>query len=88
MGSVTGIDRSHLKRLQSLIDRIHPILVSGHLAWSTYGNDYLNDLLFYALTMAALNVFLLYLAKCTISATEVRVALTRACFAAERLRRI
>jgi len=45
VGSVSGIDRSHLKRLRSLIDRIHPILVSGHLAWSTYGNDYLNDLL-------------------------------------------
>jgi uncharacterized protein len=45
VGSVRGIDRSHLKRLRSLIDRIHPILVSGHLAWSTYGNDYLNDLL-------------------------------------------
>jgi uncharacterized protein (UPF0276 family) len=45
VGSVTGIDRLHLKHLQSLIDRIHPILVSGHLAWSTYGNDYLNDLL-------------------------------------------
>jgi uncharacterized protein (UPF0276 family) len=45
VGSVCGIDRSHLKRLRSLIDRIHPILVSGHLAWSTYGNDYLNDLL-------------------------------------------
>ena len=45
VGSVTGIDRSHLKRLRSLIDRIHPVLVSGHLAWSIYGNDYLNDLL-------------------------------------------
>jgi uncharacterized protein (UPF0276 family) len=45
VGSVTGIDRSHLTRLQGLIDTIHPILVSGHLAWSTYGNDYLNDLL-------------------------------------------
>jgi uncharacterized protein len=45
VGSVGGIDRSHLKRLRSLIDRIDPILVSGHLAWSTYGNDYLNDLL-------------------------------------------
>jgi uncharacterized protein len=45
VGSVCGVDRSHLKRLQSLIDRIHPILVSGHLAWSTYGNNYLNDLL-------------------------------------------
>jgi uncharacterized protein len=45
VGSVGGIDRFHLKRLRSLIDRIHPILISGHLAWSTYGNDYLNDLL-------------------------------------------
>jgi uncharacterized protein (UPF0276 family) len=45
VGSVSGIDRSHLKRLRSLIDRIDPVLVSGHLAWSTYGNDYLNDLL-------------------------------------------
>jgi hypothetical protein len=45
VGSVGGIDRSHLKRLRSLIDRIYPTLVSGHLAWSTYGNDYLNDLL-------------------------------------------
>src|SRR5262245_17231421 len=45
VGSASGIDRSHLKRLRSLIDRIHPVLVSGHLAWSTYGNDYLNDLL-------------------------------------------
>src|SRR5215510_6293230 len=45
VGSVSGIDRFHLKRLRSLIDRIHPILISGHLAWSTYRNDYLNDLL-------------------------------------------
>jgi uncharacterized protein (UPF0276 family) len=45
VGSVCGVDRSHLKRLKSLIDRIHPNLVSGHLAWSTYSNDYLNDLL-------------------------------------------
>ena len=45
VGSVRGIDRLHLKRLRSVIDRIHPIFVSGHLAWSTYGNDYLNDLL-------------------------------------------
>ena len=44
VGSVSGIDRSHMKRLQSLIDRIHPILVSGHLAWSTYGNDYLSSI--------------------------------------------
>ena len=45
VGSVGGIDHSHLKRLQGLIDRVDPILVSGHLAWSTHGTDYLNDLL-------------------------------------------
>ena len=45
IGSVTGIDRTHLKRLRILIDRINPILVSGHLAWSTHDGEYLNDLL-------------------------------------------
>src|SRR5262245_4842519 len=45
IGSAGGIDRVHLKRLRSLVDAINPILVSGHLAWSTYGSEYLNDLL-------------------------------------------
>src|SRR5262249_16108607 len=45
IGSASGIDRHYLKRIRSLVDRIDPILVSGHLAWSTYGNEYLNDLL-------------------------------------------
>jgi uncharacterized protein len=45
IGSVDGIDRSHLKRVRSLIDRVDPFLVSGHLAWSTHAGDYLNDLL-------------------------------------------
>jgi uncharacterized protein len=45
IGSVGGIDRSHLKRIRLLVDRIDPILVSGHLAWSTYRGEYLNDLL-------------------------------------------
>ncbi len=45
IGSANGIDRNHLERLRKLVDRINPVLVSGHLAWSTYGNDYLNDLL-------------------------------------------
>jgi len=56
VGSAGGLDRSHLKRLLSFIDRIHPILVSGHLAWSTYGNDYLNDLLPIPFTEEALRV--------------------------------
>ncbi len=45
IGSASGIDRLHLKRIRSLVDEIDPILVSGHLAWSTYGKEYLNDLL-------------------------------------------
>jgi len=45
IGSATGIDRAHLERLRALVDRLNPALVSGHLAWSTYGSDYLNDLL-------------------------------------------
>jgi uncharacterized protein len=45
VGSSGGIDRLHLKRIRELADRINPVLVSGHLAWSTHGNEYLNDLL-------------------------------------------
>jgi uncharacterized protein len=45
IGSVSGIDRTHLKRVRALIDLLDPILVSGHLAWSTHAGDYLNDLL-------------------------------------------
>lgn len=45
VGSAGGVDRNHLARVRSLIDRIDPIMVSGHLAWSTHEGDYLNDLL-------------------------------------------
>jgi uncharacterized protein (UPF0276 family) len=45
VGSAGGLDRGHLKRIKGLLDRINPVFVSGHLAWSTYGGEYLNDLL-------------------------------------------
>jgi len=45
VGSASGIDRLHVKRLRKLVDRIDPFFVSGHLAWSTFGVEYLNDLL-------------------------------------------
>ena len=45
VGSARGIDRLHLQRIRELVDKIRPIFVSGHLAWSTYGVEYLNDLL-------------------------------------------
>ena len=35
IGSAGGIDQVHLMRLRALIDRLNPVLVSGHLAWST-----------------------------------------------------
>jgi len=45
VGSATGIDRAHLGRLRRFFADIEPLFVSGHLAWSTYGDSYLNDLL-------------------------------------------
>jgi uncharacterized protein (UPF0276 family) len=45
IGSASGLDRPHLARVRALVDRIDPILVSGHLAWSTHAGEYLNDLL-------------------------------------------
>ena len=45
VGSVEGVDREHLLRIRRLVDEIDPMLVSGHLAWSTHRGAYLNDLL-------------------------------------------
>lgn len=45
IGSVDGLDRAHLARVRELIDDLDPVLVSGHLAWSTHQGAYLNDLL-------------------------------------------
>lgn len=45
VGSASGLDRRHLARVRALVDRIDPVLVSGHLAWSTHQGEYLNDLL-------------------------------------------
>lgn len=45
LGSADGIDAHHLARLARFVDRLDPMLVSGHLAWSSHGGAYLNDLL-------------------------------------------
>ena len=45
VGSATGLDRAHLRRVCALVDRINPFLISGHLAWSTHQEEFLNDLL-------------------------------------------
>jgi uncharacterized protein (UPF0276 family) len=45
LGSAGLIDRRHLERLKTLVDRIAPCLVSEHLSWCTSGGAYLNHLL-------------------------------------------
>jgi len=45
IGSVGGLDRDHLARLRRVIDRYHPESFSEHLAWSSHGAAWLNDLL-------------------------------------------
>jgi uncharacterized protein (UPF0276 family) len=45
IGSAAELDRHHLQRLLSLIERYEPAQFSEHLAWSTHEGAYLNDLL-------------------------------------------
>ncbi len=45
LGGADALDRRHLTRVKSLIERIQPALVSEHLAWSVGGGAYLNHLL-------------------------------------------
>lgn len=45
IGAEGRLDADHLDRLAALIDRYEPQSFSEHLAWSTHGDTYLNDLL-------------------------------------------
>lgn len=45
IGGETPLDTDHLARLRSLLDRTSPASFSEHLAWSTHGAEFLNDLL-------------------------------------------
>ncbi|MEZ5841410.1 MAG: DUF692 domain-containing protein [Hyphomicrobiales bacterium] len=45
IGAPGPLDRAHLQRLKTVVDRYRPGLVSEHLAWSSHGGAYLNDLL-------------------------------------------
>jgi hypothetical protein len=45
VGSAAGVHTRHLERVRRLADGLQPLLISGHLAWSTHGSEYLNDLL-------------------------------------------
>ena len=45
IGGPGALDSAHLDRLKALCDRYRPDSFSEHLAWSSHGNEYLNDLL-------------------------------------------
>jgi uncharacterized protein len=45
IGSKQPLDREHLSRLKALCDRYEPASFSEHLAWSSHGETFLNDLL-------------------------------------------
>lgn len=45
IGSECGLDPDHLDRLATLVARYEPASFSEHLAWSSHGTTFLNDLL-------------------------------------------
>lgn len=45
IGGEAPLDPDHLARLKRLCDRVNPASFSEHLAWSTHGAEFLNDLL-------------------------------------------
>lgn len=54
IGGPQPLDKVHLRRFKALVDRYAPALVSEHLAWSTHGATYFNDLLPLPYTLATL----------------------------------
>jgi uncharacterized protein len=54
IGGPQPLNRAHLQRFKALVDRYEPALVSEHLAWSTHGTTYFNDLLPLPYTAATL----------------------------------
>lgn len=45
IGGASPLDETHLDRLLRLLDRYQPEAFSEHLAWSSHGDIFLNDLL-------------------------------------------
>jgi uncharacterized protein len=54
IGGPQPLDKAHLQRFKALVNRYEPALVSEHLAWSTHGTTYFNDLLPLPYTAATL----------------------------------
>ena len=45
IGGQQPLDKAHLDRLRDLVARTNPASFSEHLAWSTHGAEFMNDLL-------------------------------------------
>ncbi|MFZ6733805.1 DUF692 domain-containing protein [Undibacterium sp. Ji42W] len=56
LGSVLGYSDLHISRLQRLIERTEPTLVSEHLCWGAIAGRHLNDLLPLPLMQSALDL--------------------------------
>jgi hypothetical protein len=54
IGGPQPLDKAHLERFRSAVERYEPALVSEHLAWSTHETAYFNDLLPLPYTQATL----------------------------------
>ena len=55
IGGEGALDQDHLARLRYLIDWLQPASFSEHLAWSTHGAEFFNDLLPLPYTLSSLN---------------------------------
>jgi uncharacterized protein (UPF0276 family) len=55
LGSVDALDAEHLRKLDALVGRIEPALISEHLCWSSIGGRHANDLLPLPFTREALD---------------------------------
>jgi hypothetical protein len=63
IGGADDLDRNHLARIRVLCDRYEPESFSEHLAWSSHGGDYLNDLLPLPYTEETLDVVCAHVAQ-------------------------
>jgi hypothetical protein len=101
--TTTALDRARAERLTSVPSTNAITGVSAFGAWVPTSLFYaaaasvigtliflgrLHDEWMYALAVSAINFFVFYISKCGKGAAEVRVAITRAAFAGERLRRM
>ncbi len=56
VGSADGLNREHLARLKTLVDRIQPLFVSDHLCWTRIDGFNAHDLLPLPYTQEAMDV--------------------------------